>query len=1341
MTELDNHADTCVVGNDTALLIHDFERPVRVFGYDGRQDNSTVNKTVTGVLGYTSPKDGNSYMLVIHQAILVPHLKSNLLGTMQMRDNGIWVNNEPKHLTPNPTDEHHCIYCPATADTVELRIPLWIKGVVSCFPTYKPTTYEYESIPLERIIELTSETIDWDPQVEMRFQEQEAAMLDENGTIRDKPYEVGYSRYISSLYTLPQADYPDDNLGTALVNAVRIKVSYVSAVSTGTRQYPVTPELLAKRWNIGIDAATRTVECTTQRSVRTILHPTLSRRFRTNDRQLRYRRLSHNLFTDTLEASEPSWFRKNRYAQVFATRFGWVRAYPMQKKSDAHEALSLLAQRDGVPPMIVMDGSKEQTLGTFRKKAREMDCRVRQTEPYSPWQNAAESEIRELKRGAGRKMSKSHAPYKLWDHCLELESYVRSNTARNTYELQGQTPETMISGQTSDISPFVEHAWYDWVKYYDSNSSYPEPKERLGRWLGPSIDIGPAMTSKILKANGQVLHLSSYRALSNEEIEDAEELKERNKFDNDIHKKLGNPQLDQLPSELEESQTPEYERYSDDFEGTHQYIPEDSPTTEEMDEYLGAEVTLPVRGDLLPGTVVKRARSQDGGITGTRDSNPLLDTRKYQVKFSDGQVSEYSANVIAENMYAQCDSQGKRSMLMDAIIDYDTTAAAIKHADRYITVKGRQRLRKTTAGWKLCVQWKNGSTSWERLTDMKDSYPIEVAEYAIANGIDKEPAFAWWVHDTLHKRDHIIAAVNKRYFNRTHKFGIEIPKNVKRALQIDEENGNTLWRDAIEKEMSAVRVAFKVLDEDISPPPGYQYMECHMIFDVKLDGFRRKARLVAGGHMTATPDVVTYSSVVSRETVRITLTVAALNDLEVKGSDVENAYLTAPCDERIWTILGPEFGPDAGKRALIVRALYGLKSAGASFNRHLSDCMRHIGYEPCRADPDLWFKAVIRPDDGFKYYAYILLYVDDALAVHHDAMAALIELDHYFKMKPGSIGPPNIYLGSKLRQVTLDNGVVAWSSSSSKYVQDAVANVEAYLMKNYDGRKLAKRCSGPWPNQYLAELDESPELSPTKANYYQSQIGVLHWIVELGRIDIVTEVSILASYMAMPREDHLEAIFHVFAYLKKRHNSQLVFDPTYPDINKDDFLVCDWKHTYGEVEEAIPPNAPEPRGKEVDIRLFVDSDHAGDQKTRRSWTGYIAFLNCAPISWLSKKQATIETSVFGTEFVAMKIGTEYVRGLRYKLRMMGVGLTGPAFIYGDNMSVVHNSQRPESTLKKKSNQICYHAVREAVAMGECLIGHTASGENPADIATKIIPGGMKRDYLVNKLLYDITDNH
>jgi hypothetical protein len=384
-------------------------------------------------------------------------------------------------------------------------------------------------------------------------------------------------------------------------------------------------------------------------------------------------------------------------------------------------------------------------------------------------------------------------------------------------------------------------------------------------------------------------------------------------------------------------------------------------------------------------------------------------------------------------------------------------------------------------------------------------------------------------------------------------------------------------------------------------------------------------------------------------------------------------------------------------------------------------------------------QAAEKPD-GTKYWAYALIYVDDVLVIHHDALTVLARLNKYFKLKPGSVGDPGMYLGATIHTMTLDNGVSAWASSPAKYVWASVENVEKYLrdLKN-DRWKLPRKCSNPFELDYEPELDTSEELNAELSNWYMHLIGMLQWMVEIGRVDILTEVSMMSSHMAMPREGHLDAVLHIFGYLKAKYNSRMAFDPTVPYVDETSFQECDWKDFYGDVREAIPTNAPEPRGESVHIRMYVDSDHAGEKRTRRSRSGFFVFLNCALVQWLSKKQPTIETSVFGAEFVAMRIGMESLRGLRYKLRMMGVPIWGPSLIYGDNMSVIHNTQRPESTLKKKSNSIAYHAVRESVAMGESLTGHVGTNSNVADLATKTL-SGKKRRGMVSRLLYNIYDN-
>lgn len=165
---------------------------------------------------------------------------------------------------------------------------------------------------------------------------------------------------------------------------------------------------------------------------------------------------------------------------------------------------------------------------------------------------------------------------------------------------------------------------------------------------------------------------------------------------------------------------------------------------------------------------------------------------------------------------------------------------------------------------------------------------------------------------------------------------------------------------------------------------------------------------------------------------------------------------------------------------------------------------------------------------------------------------------------------------------------------------------------------------------------------------------------------------------------------------------------------------------------------PQPRGFGFKIRAYVDSDHAADNITRRSRTGFLIYLNSAPVYWTSKKQGSIETSSFGSEFIALKNCCEYLRGLRYKLRMMGIPCEYPSYIYGDNKSVLINSSNPFSMLKKKSSSIAYHFVRENVAKDECRVAYINTHDNVADMLTKPLAGGEKRLKFINMILHHIT---
>jgi hypothetical protein len=229
--------------------------------------------------------------------------------------------------------------------------------------------------------------------------------------------------------------------------------------------------------------------------------------------------------------------------------------------------------------------------------------------------------------------------------------------------------------------------------------------------------------------------------------------------------------------------TPTVEEYDD---MVFEERPEDDDE-EAIDKYLNMELILGAgTDDQRRGRVVKRARGIDGEYIGRSHSNPLFDTRQYEVEFTDGTTEKYAANVIAKNMFAQVDDEGNMFQLLDEIIDHKRDGTAVDIANGTVTsANGNVKPRITTQGWWLLVMWKDKSTSWVKLKDLKAAYPFEVAEYAVANRIAEEPAFKWWVSHTLRKRNHIISKVKSKYWKMMHKFGCKLPHMVEEALQID----------------------------------------------------------------------------------------------------------------------------------------------------------------------------------------------------------------------------------------------------------------------------------------------------------------------------------------------------------------------------------------------------------------------------------------------------------------------------------------------------------------------------------------------------------------------------
>ena len=214
----------------------------------------------------------------------------------------------------------------------------------------------------------------------------------------------------------------------------------------------------------------------------------------------------------------------------------------------------------------------------------------------------------------------------------------------------------------------------------------------------------------------------------------------------------------------------------------------------------------------------------------------------------------------------------------------------------------------------------------------------------------------------------------------------------------------------------------------------------------------------------------------------------------------------------------------------------------------------------------------------------------------------------------------------------------------------------------------------------------------------------------------------MSAYQASPRKGHLEEAVRIVVYLSKNPKLTLYFDPDRAKVDEGIFEANStpeqFRDIYRDAKEEMPPRQPQPLGKSIKILAFVDASHAINKVSKRSQTGFVIFINRSPIIWYSKRQNTVEASTFGSEFIAMRICMEYIVSLRYKLRMFGIPIDGPADVLCDNNSVVLNTSKLESTLNKKHNALAYHSVRWSVAANIMRVGKVHTSENIADAFTK-----------------------
>ena len=1353
---MDSHADTCCAGKNFRLLVETGDT-CDVHPFSDHFD-AIKNIQIATCVTLITTSNGYSFILVGHEMLFFgADMERSLLNPNQLRHNGVVVQDDYTRY-----DE------PLGITIGDVFIPFEMQGTTIYFDSRTPTDNEIETLP--HLVLTRDEP--WNPsEVELR---PVIIAVAGAGTYQPQRYETDIvlsgvhttchehtidKRIIASArLTQRYRNEVDNELDKVDDKSLHGQVT-INATTSKERHTKFTPETLSKTWKIGLDTATKTLQVTTQRGVRTAMHP-IQRRYRVDHLDLHRTRLNTMFHVDMLFAKTKS-LRGNLCATVF-TDSQYTAVYPAENRTHAGQALADFSQDVGIPDYLTADlaGEFSGPNTEFMRHVRQLRIQMHWAEKARHKQNhRVEREIQTLKARWRRRMIDRSIPTRLWDYGLIYESEILSRMSRGS---DGRTGYERLTGQTPDISEWLDFEFYDLVWFHNQEKpTMNDESRRLGRWLGVSHRIGSDLCYWILTDSGQVISCATVQHVTVAEAGTDEIKAAVEQFVQTVNERLsdiGHVQdttgqttayIEDIPEEIVDTAyigiVPSDAEYGQMMvEGKPDV--DDIEMTETYDKYIGAKLMMEVGDQQLQGKVVKRARMEDGTPIGRQHANPLFDTRAYMVEFPLGTQEKYEANIIAQNMYEQIDAEGKSYSLMKEISNHAKDGTAIPINEGFtITRNGIRLEKKTTRGWKLLVEWKDGSSTWVPLVELKDSNPIEVAEYAVANQIDHKPAFAWWVNTVLSQQQRIISKVQKKYWRTTHKYGIKLPHTAIEALKIDVKTNTNHWSRAIEKELSKVKVAWKVRD-DLMPETcregkqliGYTEIKCHMIFDVKMD-FTRKARFVAGGHLTEAPSGITYSSVVSRDSVRLAFLYAELNGLDVMVCDIGNAYLNAPCREKVWFVGGIEVGNDAGHVLEITRALYGLKSSGASWRLMLSQTLLDLGFVGTRADPDA-YRRLARKPDGTEYYELLMVYVDDILMVSHDPKATIDKIGEVYEIKEGSAGAPSTYLGAQVYRHSLPDGRSAWAMSSEKYAKNAVRTVKELLREDGEGCHLKSTASVPYPTSYKPELDMSEPLDEDLMSRYKQLIGILRWMVELGRLDIYLELSLLSHYLAAPRIGHLEAVYHIFAYVKTNNKSSIVLDCKHVRLDESAFAnvpMQSWHEFYGEVAEEIPPDMPVPKGNAVSITCFVDADHAGNVVTRRSQTGILIYVNNAPIVWHSKKQNTVESSSFGSEFVALRTARNMIVALRYKLRMFGIPIMGAASVLCDNQGVVKNTSLPESALSKRHNAINYHAVREAVAAGIIRVGKEDGVTNLADVFTKVL-GKNRRYELFNRITYKST---
>ena len=846
------------------------------------------------------------------------------------------------------------------------------------------------------------------------------------------------------------------------------------------------------------------------------------------------------------------------------------------------------------------------------------------------------------------------------------------------------TPIQKAFGFVPDISKFLQFHWWQPVLYKSDTKAFPSGSyEGLGRFVGIATNIGDVLTYYVLTDDTmRVIARSCVRPMDpdNPNIRVIQPPPDGEEVDDD-NPTPPTPVVKTFVETIDPLYDPEHTR-----------LPSFSP-----EELLGRTFLHDTPdGQRVHATIMKRLNELD------HDNQRNI---RFLIEYGDPVFEEIMSygdlSRLCEEQDAEEPSDEDKLYIFKKILSHH---GPLKPSDpAYLG-----------SSWNLKIEWEDGSRTFEPLDVIGSDDPASCAKYALENDLLETPG--WKRFRRLARREKKMkrmikqAALASKRSGPIFKFGVQIPRNEREARELDKKyidaGTEAKWFKAEVTEIDKLNEynSFKPYGPaNKGFPRGYRTIRVFFVYDVKHD-LRHRARLVAGGHMTPV-ESCSYSSVISLKTMRMAIFAGELNGLKAMAGDIGSAYLEAYTKEKVCFVASAAFGKLEGHVLIVSKALYGLRTSGARYRERFADTLRDMGFTSCVNEPDLWLRR------HGPLWEYVCVYVDDLLVLLVDPVKFFTLLTDKYGYQLKGVEAIKYHLGGNYFRDP--DGTLAWGAQ--KYIQRMLDNFER------DHGKQPKKYASPMRAGESPELSTGELLSPEMVKKYQSLLGALQWCVTLGRFDIFIAVMSLSRFRIEPKNDHWDHLERVLGYLRQTKDAAIRFRVDVPEYPVSDEQTADWDYSvYDGIKEEIPTGCPAACGKPVRVTVYVDANLMFCKSTGRLCTGFLILLNNTPVHWFCKLQATVESATYGSEFMAARIAVQHIIDIRTTLRYMGIPLDGPAWLFGDNQSVISSSTIPSSVLKKRHNALSYHTVRAAIASGYVKFSHVKGEDNPADILTKYL---------------------